>query len=131
MFTCFYVQRRRFSVDSPIWQVTRLRPRASRASSRRNGRRVLAARVNPQDIKTGLDPGACAAVVPGFTGFLLCAEVMPSGEPSGANSLKGEATVGEVTSLGGPETTCSKYNAIGIQACGNGGWGGRWPAVGE
>jgi hypothetical protein len=125
---CFYVNGQVFG-GQPIWQVTdfalvltRQQPTQWSAGAGRA--------VNPQDINTGLDPGAVPPVVPGFTGFLLCAEVMPSGEPSGANSLKGEATVGQVTSLGGPNHV-SKYNAIGIQACGMGGCGGTGTSVND
>jgi hypothetical protein len=50
----------------------------------------------------------------------VCVEVLPTGEPSGANSLIGHATVGQVTGLGGANGV-SKYSGIGIEACpGNG-----------
>jgi hypothetical protein len=114
---CFYVNGQ--SVGGvPIWQVTDFDLALTRQQpthwSVRDGRPV-----NPMDSSLsgkGLDPGLIPPVPTGFTGFLTCVEVMPSGEPSGANSLKGEATVGQVTTLGGPNGV-SKYNGIGIQAC--------------
>src|SRR5262249_28617800 len=114
---CFYVNGQ--SVGGvPIWQVTDFDLVLTRQQPTHWG--VAQGRaVNPMDSSLsgkGLDPGLVPPVPLGFTGFLTCVEVMPSGEPSGANSLKGEATVGQVTSLGGPNGV-SKYNGIGIQAC--------------
>jgi len=126
---CFYVNGQDVG-GAPIWQITDFDLVLTRQQpthwSVRNGRGV-----NPNDSETGLDPGLVPPVVPGFTGFLACVEVMPSGEPSGANSLKGEATIGEVTTLGAPGNHVSKYNAIGIQACGQGGCGGGGQPVND
>jgi hypothetical protein len=111
----------------PIWQITDFALVLTRQQPTHwevgTGRPV-----NFNDSTAGLDPGLIPPVVPGFTGALVCVEVMPSGEPSGANSLKGEAAVGQVTGLGGANGV-SKYNAIGIQACGAGGCGGSGVSV--
>jgi hypothetical protein len=119
---CFYVNGQSFG-GFPIWDITDFSLVLTRQQPTHWG--VATGRaVDPTDKETGLDPGLIPPVVEGFTGFLVCVEVMPSGEPSGANSLKGEATVGQVTTLGDPGNRVSKYNAIGIQACGQGGCGG-------
>jgi len=126
---CFYVNGQDFG-GQPIWDITDFDLVLTRQQPTHwdvgSGRAV-----NPTDTETGLDPGLIPPVVPGFTGFLACIEVMPSGEPSGANSLKGEATVGQVTQLGDPANGVSKYNAIGIQACGPGGCGGSGVQVND
>jgi len=61
----------------------------------------------------GIDPGAVPPVPEGFTGELKCIQVMADGTPIGANSLKGEATIEDITGLNPGDV--SKYNAIGIQ----------------
>ena len=61
----------------------------------------------------GIDPGAVPPVPEGFTGELKCIQVMADGTPIGANSLKGEATIEDLT--GQNTGDVSKYNAIGIQ----------------
>jgi hypothetical protein len=66
--------------------------------------------VDPTDGVPGLDPGAIPPVPDGFTGELVCVEVDESGAPTAANSLKGEATIGDLALA-----DVSKSNAIAIQ----------------
>lgn len=113
---CFYTDGRTVG-GRPVWQVTDFELTLTRqqpthwAVSR--GRAV-----NPNDSVTGLDPGLIPPVPSGFTGFLTCVEVAADGTPVSANSLKGEATIGDITFPGGTNQV-SKYNAIGIPACGS------------
>jgi len=124
---CFYTDGR--SVGGvPIWQVTdfeialtRQQPTHWLASTGRP--------VNPQDSIGGIDPGLIPPVSPGFTGFLVCVETLLDGTPAGGNSLKGEATVGEINGVGGTNNV-AKYNAIGIPAC-NGAQGLCGPSGGD
>ncbi len=111
---CFYTDGRSVN-GAPVWQVTdfelvltRQQPTHWSASAGRA--------VNPMDSIGGIDPGLIPPVPPGFTGFLVCVETLIDGTPTGGNSLKGEATVGEITGTGGTNNI-SKYNAIGIPAC--------------
>lgn len=67
--------------------------------------------VNPVDEQAGIDPGAVPPVPPGFTGELVCVEVDGAMAPLPANSLKGEATIGDVAG-----TDVAKYNAVGVEA---------------
>jgi hypothetical protein len=111
---CFYTDGR--SVNGvPVWQVTDFELTLTRQQpthwSVADGRAV-----NPMDSTNGLDPGLIPPVPPGFTGFLVCVETLADGTPSSANSLKGEATIGQVTSAGGANGV-GKYNAIGIPGC--------------
>jgi len=69
--------------------------------------------VNPLDSTTGLDPGFIPPVPPGFTGALLCVSVDAAEKPLQNNSLKGEATIVDVSSPNAPDE--SKYNAIAVQ----------------
>jgi len=115
---CFYINGQEIG-GAPVWQVTDFALVLTRQQPTHwevgTGRPV-----SPNDATTGLDPGLIPPVPPGFVGSLVCVEVLPSGEPSAANSLIGNATVGQVTGLGGANGV-SKYNGIGIQACpGNG-----------
>ena len=113
---CFYVDGDDWRVtDFELW-LTRQQPTQW---SMANGRPVNAA-----DQNTGIDPGAIPRKGPAFRGFLVCVQVDVSGTPIGGNALKGEATVGRVTGPGNGLNFVSKYNAIGIQACGVGGCGG-------
>ena len=111
---CFYTDGRQVNGE-PTWQVTDFELILTRQQpthwSVAQGRPV-----NPQDNIAGLDPGLIPPVPPGFTGFLVCVETAVDGTPVSANSLKGEATIGEVN---GPGLTnnVSKYNAIAIPAC--------------
>jgi hypothetical protein len=111
---CFYTDGRTVG-GVAVWQVTDFELTLTRQQpthwSVGEGRPV-----NPVDDLGGLDPGLIPPVPLGFTGFLTCVEVAADGTPVSANSLKGEATIGEVTTLGGPNGV-SKYNAIGIPAC--------------
>ena len=115
---CFYTDGRQVNGE-PTWQVTDFEIILTRQQpthwSVAQGRAV-----NPQDGIRGLDPGLVPPVPPGFTGFLVCVETAVDGTPVSANSLKGEATVGEIN---GPGLTnhASKYNAIAIPACGSAG----------
>ena len=114
---CFYVDGVNWRVtDFELW-LTRQQPTSWSVA---NGRPVNAA-----DNNVGLDPGAVPPKGPPFTGFLVCVQVDASGTPIGTNSLKGEATVGRVEGPGADNLNfVSKYNAIAIQACGEGGCGG-------
>jgi hypothetical protein len=111
---CFYTDGRQVN-GVPSWQVTDFELILTRQQpthwSVSDGRAV-----DPTDFKyvqtAGLDPGLIPPVPPGFTGFLLCVETAADGTPVSANSLKGEATVGQEAPFG-----VSKYNAIGIPAC--------------
>lgn len=121
---CFYVNGA-FRNGRPLWQVTDFEIVLTRQQpthwSACQGRQV-----NPLDFNTpqaGIDPGLVPPVPTGFTGYLTCVEVDASGSPVSANSLKGEATVGDINGLGAVNLA-SKYNAIGIQACNIGGCGG-------
>jgi hypothetical protein len=60
----------------------------------------------------GYDPGLIPPVPLGFTGALLCFEVMPDGSlaPFAQNRLKGEATI-----VRNSNNDVSKYNAVAIQ----------------
>lgn len=111
---CFYTDGRTVG-GSPVWQVTDFEITLTRQQPTHwavsQGRAV-----NPNDSLAGLDPGLIPPVPVGFTGFLTCVEVAADGTPVSANSLKGEATVGDITFLGGTNAV-SKYNAIGIPAC--------------
>ena len=111
---CFYTDGRTVGGE-PVWQVTDFALTLTRQQpthwSVGEGRAV-----NPQDEVGGLDPGLIPPVAEGFTGFLVCVEVLADGTPVSANSLKGEATIGDITFPGGVNAV-SKYNAIGIQAC--------------
>ncbi len=102
---CFYVNGRQVN-GAATWQVTDFELDLTRQQPTHwcvgEGRAV-----NPFDDTEGLDPGLIPPVGEGFTGFLLCVQVSPSGEPLSGNALKGEATVGS-------EGGISKYNAIGI-----------------
>jgi hypothetical protein len=113
---CFYTDGRVVGGE-PAWQVTDFEITLTRQQpthwSVAQGRPV-----NPQDGLGGLDPGLIPPVSPGFTGFLVCVEVAADGTPVSANSLKGEATVGDITFAGGTNGV-SKYNAVGIPACGS------------
>lgn len=61
----------------------------------------------------GIDPGAIPPVPDSFEGELKCVEVDSTGNPSGGNHLKGEATVLTIdTGVGHADV--AKYNAIGI-----------------
>jgi hypothetical protein len=113
---CFYTDGRTVG-GRAVWQVTDFEITLTRQQpthwSVAQGRAV-----NPNDSLDGLDPGLIPPVPLGFTGFLTCVEVAADGTPVSANSLKGEATVGDITFLGGTNNV-SKYNAIGIPACGS------------
>jgi len=111
---CFYTDGRSVG-GQPVWQVTdfemvltRQQPTHFSASAGRP--------VNPQDGIGGLDPGLIPPVPPGFTGFLVCVQTSIDGTPTGTNSLKGEATVGQINGTPGTNNV-AKYNAIGIPAC--------------
>jgi len=58
----------------------------------------------------GLDPGHIPPVTPGFTGELKCIETDASEAPIGGNSLKGEATLVDIST-----NDVSKYNAVGLK----------------
>jgi len=111
---CFYTDGRTVG-GVAVWQVTDFELTLTRQQPTHwdvaQGRAV-----NPNDGLGGLDPGLIPPVPSGFTGFLTCVEVAADGTPISANSLKGEATIGDVTFLGGTNNV-SKYNAIGIPAC--------------
>ncbi|MGH3579951.1 MAG: hypothetical protein ACRERC_10535 [Candidatus Binatia bacterium] len=115
---CFYTDGRPVN-GQPAWQVTDFEISLTRQQpttwSASDGRAV-----NPQDGDRGFDPGLVPPVPPGFTGFLVCVETALDGTPMGSNSLTGQATIGDITTLGGTNNV-SKYNAIGIPSCnGNG-----------
>jgi hypothetical protein len=113
---CFYTDGRTVG-GRPVWQITDFEIALTRQQPTHwavsEGRAI-----NPNDDLGGLDPGLIPPVSPGFTGFLTCVEVAADGTPVSANSLKGEATIGEITFPGGTNAA-SKYNAIGIPACGS------------
>ena len=110
---CFYTDGRQVNGE-PAWQVTDFELILTRQQpthwSVAEGRAV-----NPLDMD-GLDPGLIPPVPPGFTGFLVCVETAVDGTPVSANSLKGEATIGEIEGLNATNNV-SKYNAIAIPAC--------------
>jgi hypothetical protein len=116
---CFYTDGRRIGGEA-VWQTTDFELQLTRqqpphwAVSR--GRAVVPYPLDMNVQTSGLDPGAIPPVSPGFTGFLLCVETNVDGSPKSGNSLKGEATIGDVTGLGGTNHV-SKYNAIGIPGC--------------
>ena len=112
---CLYVDGRSVN-GSPAWDVTdfdlvltRQQPTHWAVGEGRG--------IDPLDSEKGLDPGLIPPVSLGFTGFLTCVQVDSSGAPVGGNALKGEATIGSITGVGG-ENLVSKYNAIGIPAVG-------------
>jgi len=111
---CLYTDGRTVNGE-PTWQVTDFELVLTRQQpthwSAAQGRPV-----DPRDGIGGLDPGLIPPVPPGFTGFLVCVETAVDGTPVSANSLKGEATIGDVTAVAGASNV-SKYNAIGIPAC--------------
>src|SRR4030095_2746624 len=101
---CFYRDGRRVGRQA-AWQTTdcdrvptRQQPTHWAAS---RGRGVVPYPIDTNIQTSGLDPGAIPPVSPGFTGFLLCVETNVDGSPKSGNSLKGEATIGDVTGLGG------------------------------
>jgi len=116
---CFYTDGRSIG-GQPIWQITDFELVLTRqqpthwAASR--GRAVFPWPLDTDVHTSGLDPGLIPPVPPGFTGSLVCVETAVDGHPISGNSLKGEATIGEITQLGG-NNHVSKYNAIGIPAC--------------
>jgi len=116
---CFYTDGRDINGE-PAWQITDFELILTRQQpthwSARNGRAVLPFPIDPNVQSDGLDPGAIPPVGPGFTGFLLCVETTVDGAPLSANSIKGEATIGDITFPGGLNNV-SKYNAIAIPAC--------------
>src|SRR4029453_4710170 len=116
---CFYTDGRSIG-GQPIWQITDFELVLTRqqpthwAVSR--GRAVFPWPLDTDVQTSGLDPGLIPPVPPGFTGSLVCVETDVEGRPWSGNSLKGEATIGDITQLGGTNNV-SKYNAIGIPAC--------------
>lgn len=112
---CFYVDGRQVNGEAR-WQVTDFDLTLTRQQPTHWG--VAEGRaVNPFDtLQTGdpgIDPGLVPPVSPGFEGFLVCVQTDPGGNPISGNALKGEATVGTISGLGGTNTV-SKYNAIAI-----------------
>ena len=110
---CFYVNGATYN-GVQLWQVsdfnlafTRQQPTHWTVGPGRS--------TDPTDGETGLDPGLVPPQPECFTGGLVCVQINPGGDPSGANSLKGEATVAQAD---GAATTqgVSKYNAVAIQA---------------
>lgn len=116
---CFYTDGRNVG-GQPAWQTTDFELILTRQQpthwSAARGRAVLPYPLDMNVQTGGLDPGAIPPVGQGFTGFLLCVETTVDGAPLSANSLKGEATIGDITTLGGVNNV-SKYNAIAIPAC--------------
>jgi hypothetical protein len=114
---CFYTNGREVQ-GRPLWQVTDFSLTLTRQQPTHwcvgDGRRVS----GTDDIK-GIDPGFIPPVPVGFTGALVCVEVLASGEPSAANSLIGKATIVQVDDEG-DLVAVSGYNGIGIQAVGAG-----------
>src|SRR5262245_10682036 len=116
---CFYTDGRSIG-GQPIWQITDFELVLTRqqpthwAVSR--GRAVFPWPLDKDVQTSGLDPGLIPPVPPGFTGSLVCVETAVDGHPISGNSLKGEATIGEITGLGGSNHV-SKYLAIGVPAC--------------
>jgi len=112
---CFLVDGRTVN-GSPTWQVTDFSLTLTRQQPT-HWAVSLGRAVNPLDSEQGLDPGLIPPVSDGFTGFLTCVQTDVGGAPSGGNALKGEATIGNITGVGGVNNV-SKYNAIGIPAVG-------------
>jgi hypothetical protein len=109
---CFYVNGSALN-GVPLWQVidfsitlTRQQPTSWTADEGRP--------IDPTDDQTGLDPGPVPPVPPGFAGGLVCVQINVDGNPSVANSLKGEATISETNDLE-QLVAVGKYNAVGIQ----------------
>jgi len=112
---CQYVNGEATRTGAPLCSLTdfellltRQQPTQWSASA---GRQVLPGDA-PGSSGAGFDPGLIPPLPEGFTGALVCAEVMPDGSqaPYGQNRLKGEATL---VSAGGD---VSKYNATAIPA---------------
>lgn len=114
---CFYTNGREVQ-GRPLWQVTDFSLTLTGQQPTHwcvgDGRRV-----NATDDIAGLDPGFIPRVPLGFTGSLVCVEVLASGEPSAANSLVGKATITQVDDNGNL-VAVSGYNGIGVQAVGDG-----------
>src|SRR4029453_159757 len=116
---CFYTDGRSIG-GQPIWQITDFELVLTRqqpthwAASR--GRAVFPWPLDTDVQTSGLDPGLIPPVPAGFTGSLVWVETDVEGRPWSGNSLKGEATIGDIPFLGGLNNV-SKYNAIGIPAC--------------
>jgi hypothetical protein len=120
---CFYVNGAPDNLGRPFWQVTDF----SLVLTRQQPTHWLVSQgraVNPADAPapigytSGIDPGLIPPVPPGFSGFLVCIETAMDGTPVSSNSLIGVATVGDVAA--GPlGPGVGKYNAVGIQGCGN------------
>jgi hypothetical protein len=114
---CFYTNGREVQ-GRPLWQVTDFSLILTGQQPTHwcvdKGRPV-----NANDDIKGLDPGRIPPVPAGFTGSLVCVEVLASGEPSAANSLIGKATITQVDNEGNL-VAVSGYNGIGIQAVGAG-----------
>jgi len=111
---CYYLNAQPGANGQPIWTVsdfelllTRQQPTHWRGSTGRQ--------VNPFDPfgseNAGLDPGLVPPLPLGFVGALVCNEVNVDGAPLAKNALKGEATVGSLTS-----GDYSKYNAVAFDA---------------
>lgn len=116
---CFYVDGRQVN-GQPNWQVTDFDLALTRQQPTHWGVGEGRA-VNPLDNTAGLDPGLIPPVSPGFSGFLVCVQVGPSGEPFSGNALKGEATIGTRVPASSPPNgvrNVSKYNAIAIPGIG-------------
>jgi hypothetical protein len=112
---CFYVNGASYN-GVQLWQVsdfnlalTRQQPTHWTVGAGRS--------TDPTDSETGLDPGLVPPQPECFTGGLVCVEINPGGDPSGANSLKGEATVAQAQADdAGAAQGASKYSAVAIEA---------------
>jgi hypothetical protein len=123
---CFYVNGAQIN-GVPLWQVTDFLINLTRQQPTHwsvcDGRPV-----NPSDDIEGLDPGSVPPVVPGFTGGLVCVQVNPDDGPTDANSLKGEATIGDTNGVAQDDSdgmaqlvSAGKYKAVAIQGINNDG----------
>ena len=117
---CFYINGATIN-GFQLWQITDFELALTRQHpthwSTEDGRPF-----DPSDEAAGIDPGSVPPTSPDFTGALVCVQVNVGGDPDGANSLKGEATIATTENDG--VIAVSKYNAIAIQAMPNNPGGG-------